>query len=366
MRAFFLVVVALHALIHILGFFKAFGIREIEELTLPISKPLGAVWLLAAALLLVYGVLYQLHSKPAWIVGLVGVEISQILVLYFWKDAQFGTLPNLLILVVLIFSYANSMFDGLIREETLEVLVPAEAPAQAVLSLEETAHLPAPVQRWLVQCGAVGKPKATNGKVIQKALMKMKPEQKDWYPATAIQYTNVGEPAFIWSVDLKMNSFMWFKGRDKLQNGKGEMLIKMNALLTIVNECGEKLDEGSIQRFLGEMVWFPSLALSPYVKWEPIDDLSAKATIAYQGTEGSGSFHFDEKGNFTRFVALRYQGNAPDSERKEWILTVDDYAVFEGIKVPSKMKATWKSDSGDWTWLHLEVIDLQYNVPGEL
>lgn len=57
MRAFFLVVVVLHALIHILGFVKAFGIREIEELTLPISKPLGAIWLLAAALLLVYGVL---------------------------------------------------------------------------------------------------------------------------------------------------------------------------------------------------------------------------------------------------------------------------------------------------------------------
>jgi hypothetical protein len=366
MRAFFLVVVALHALIHILGFVKAFGIREIKELTLPISKPLGAIWLLAAALLLVYGVLYQLHSKPAWIIGLVGVIISQILFFYFWKDAKAGTLPNLLIVAALLLSYADSMFDSLVRKETLEVLVPAAAPDQTVLSLEETTHLPAPVQRWLVQCGAVGKPKATNGKVIQKALMKMKPEQKDWYPATAIQHTNVGKPAFIWSVDLKMNSFMWFKGRDKFQNGKGEMLIKMNTLVNIVNQSGEKIDEGSLQRFLGEMVWFPSLALSPYVKWEAIDDTSARATIAYQGATGSGTFYFDEKGNFTKFVALRFQGNEPDSERKEWILTVDDYAIFEGIKVPSKIKATWKLDSGEWTWLHLETTDIQYNVSEKL
>jgi len=60
------------------------------------------------------------------------------------------------------------------------------------------------------------------------------------------------------------------------------------------------------------------------------------------------------------------QGNEPDSERKEWILTVDDYAVFEGIKVPSKIKATWKLDAGEWTWLHLEITDIQYNVSEKL
>jgi len=149
MRAIFLIVVALHALMHVLGFVKAFGIREINGLTLPISKPLGIAWLMAAICLLVYGVLHQSHSKYAWIVGLVGVQISQILILYFWKDAQLGTLPNLLILIVLVFSYATSMFDGLVREETQEVLAQAAAD-QTVLSLEETTHLPAPVQRWLV------------------------------------------------------------------------------------------------------------------------------------------------------------------------------------------------------------------------
>jgi hypothetical protein len=42
-------------------------------------------------------------------------------------------------------------------------------------------------------------------------------------------------------------------------------------------------------------------------------------------------------------------------------LTVDDYKVFGGIKVPSKMKATWILDDLDWTWLELEIADMEYN-----
>ncbi|MDN5330561.1 MAG: hypothetical protein PWP35_2348 [Bacteroidales bacterium] len=37
------------------------------------------------------------------------------------------------------------------------------------------------------------------------------------------------------------------------------MLIKVNSLIPVVNEKGNKLDEGTLQRYLGEIVWFPSL-----------------------------------------------------------------------------------------------------------
>ncbi len=107
--------------------------------------------------------------------------------------------------------------------------------------------------------------------------------------------------------------------------------------------------------------WFPTLAVSPYIKWEKINEFSAEATMEYMGTSGSGTFYFNEEGDFIKFIALRFQGNEPDSERKEWVLTVDDYKVFDGIKVPSQMKATWILDDLDWTWLELEIVDMEYN-----
>lgn len=162
-------------------------------------------------------------------------------------------------------------------------------------------------------------------------------------------------------VDLKMNSFLNFKGRDKFEDGKGEMLIKMNSLFNVVDECGEKIDEGSLQRFLGEMVWFPSLALKGYISWEQINENTAKATMSYKGSSGSGTFYFNSNGELTKFSALRFKGNEAGAKRYQWEINITDYGTFEGIKVPVKMTSTWKLDNEDWTWLKMEVTDIRYN-----
>jgi hypothetical protein len=175
------------------------------------------------------------------------------------------------------------------------------------------------------------------------------------------QYTTIDNPAFIWTVDVKMNSFLSFQGRDKYDEGKGEMLIKLNSLFNVVNERGEKLDEGTLQRYLGEMVWFPSLALSPYITWEQIDENTAKATMTYKGTSGSGTFYFNSNGVVTKFSALRFNGNDTHAKRQNWEMNILDYKTFEGIKVPAKMTSTWKLDEEDWTWLKLEVTEIKYN-----
>ena len=162
-------------------------------------------------------------------------------------------------------------------------------------------------------------------------------------------------------MDVRINSFLRFRGRDKFEDGKGNMNKKMNSLINVVNEHGEKIDEGTLQRYLGEMVWFPSLALSPYITWEQMDNNTAKATMSYKGTSGSGTFYFNSNGDVTKFSALRFKGNEVEAKRYEWVMNITDYKIFEGIKVPAKMSSTWKLDDKDWTWLKLEVTDIKYN-----
>lgn len=296
-----------------------------------------------------------------WLIGFIVIAALQVLIFFFWKDAKFWTLPNAIVLIVCIISYGHFRFEKLVHDETNTILNSIPTSEEKIVSEKDFKGLPTPVKNWLLHSGIVGKPQIRFGKVLQHAEMKLKPEQEDWYRATAVQYSTIEIPAFIWSVGVKMNRILSFQGRDKLENGKGEMLIKLNALFTIVDEKGPKLDEGSLQRFLGEMVWFPSLAMSPYIQWKEVNSTTAIATMDFQGTKGSGTFYFNPQGDFTKFSALRYKDNVANAKRYEWVLLVEEYKTFAGIKVPSKMTATWKLENMDWTWLKLEILDIQYN-----
>jgi hypothetical protein len=102
MRILFFILLLLHGLIHLMGFVKAFGLAEISELTLPISRSWGLFWLAAALILLTAGVLWLMKMDSWWIVTGIGIILSQILVFVYWQDARFGTIPNMIILTVMV------------------------------------------------------------------------------------------------------------------------------------------------------------------------------------------------------------------------------------------------------------------------
>ena len=267
-------------------------------------------------------------------------------------------------IIIIIFGlilYGSYNFKQTTDNETKNILSSVSLKETRIIKEQDIINLPQPIQKWLRSSGAIGKEEIKLTYVKQKALMKLKPEQKEWYSADAIQYITTEKPAFIWTVDMDMMPLIKIKGRDKSVEGKGEMLIKLNSLINVVNEKGEKLDEGALQRYLAEIVWSPSFVISPLIEWEEIDSLSAKAIINYKGTVASGTFYFNEKGDFIKFTTMRYNDNILKAKRYPWVITVQEYKTFEGIRVPSKMKITWELDKADWTWLNLEIQDIKYN-----
>ncbi len=360
-RIAYVVLIFLHGLIHVSFFIKPFGNSNFIELTNFISKIGVLISLLALISLICYGLSILANIKYSWAFGMFAVLVSQVVIIYFWTDGKTGTFPNIIILIVVLCSLGEFSFNKKVKAETSALLSGVSKEKLKIINENDIKDLPMPVKKWIRTTGIIGKEEIKVACIKQKALMKIKPSQKEWFIAKAKQYSFTQTPAFIWSVDLSMMPLVSIRGRDKYVEGKGEMLIKINSLLNVVNERGHKLDEGTLQRFLGELVWMPSLALSPHIEWEDKDELSSKATIRYKGCTGSGIFYFNESGDFIKFVANRYRGNTENSRRIPWVLTVEEYSFFEGIKIPSKMKATWKLDNEDWTWLDLEIIDLKFN-----
>jgi hypothetical protein len=98
----FIFIMFVHGIIHFLGFAKAFGYGNINQLSQEISKQVGLLWLLAG-LLFVLVVVFSITQKDFWsYFALVAAVLSQILIILNWQDAKFGTIPNILILAVVI------------------------------------------------------------------------------------------------------------------------------------------------------------------------------------------------------------------------------------------------------------------------
>jgi hypothetical protein len=358
-KAVFISIIIIHGLIHLMGFAKSFGLLRITELSQDISKPLGLLWLLSAILFFSVGILYLSNKDWWWIPGIFAIILSLFLIVVFWQDAKFGIIPNIIILAAVVIGFALWNFDNQVDEEIKRILAVNNREAQ-VITEDMIQEMPDPVQRWLRNSGVIGKEKIHTVYLRQKGSMRLKPEQKGWMKADAEQYFTIDKPAFVWRVRTPVMGLP-VVGRDIFRDGKGGMQIKLAGIVPVVNLADNpKLNEATLQRYLGEMIWFPTAALSENIKWEPIDDYKAKATMSIGETTGSAIFYFNDEGELSRFVAYRYR-DISDPEPTEWVAKIKEYRYVKGIKIPSKLEASWMLDQGEFTWYRFDVYEVKYN-----
>lgn len=362
MRIALTILIGIHGVIHLFGFLKAFEISEFNAISQPISKTFGIFWLLTFLLFTITTILRLIQSDYWWISGILALIISQVLIYNYWSDAKFGTIANLIILLMIIIGYSNCNFKQKINKEKQILLENSQLKSNEIISKKSLNHLPIIVQKWLTNSGIVNKKHISNVYLTQELQLKLKPEQENWNNGKAEQFFTIQPPAFNWNINTKMNSILGIVGRDQFINGKGEMTIKLLSLIPVVNvKNNKKINQSTLQRYLAEIVWFPSASLSQYIKWETIDNYAAKATMEYKETKGSGIFYFDKSGNIKKFVAKRYK-DFNDPEPTEWTVIVTKTEEKNGIKIPTECEANWRLKHGKWTWLKLKIIDIQYNI----
>ncbi|MFD1163926.1 DUF6544 family protein [Hwangdonia seohaensis] len=355
-------ILLIHALIHLMGFAKAFQLANINQLTQSISKPIGMLWFFTALLFVLSAVLFFMKKEWWFVVALVALIISQILIILLWKDAKYGTIPNIIILIVSISAFGNYQFQSMVEKESKQILQHSPIDNLPIISDNDIKHLPEMVRKWLQTSGVVGNEKIITVRLKQKGEMRTKPESK-WMPFTATQHFNVENPAFIWTTKVNAMPIINMTGRDKLYAGEGDMLIKLASIFPVVNEGkNTKINQGAMVRYLAEMCWFPSAVLNDYIVWKPVDSSSAKATLTINDQSVSGVFTFSKEGDLVSFEAERYYSGKDNSKLEKWFVKMDGYKVFNGVKIPNKSSVTWLLKEGDFNWLNLEITELEYNI----
>lgn len=366
-RIILAVAVSIHALIHLIGVAREWGLAEVGQFgrkTLvpiegAISKVSGFLWLLAF-LCFIAAATGLFFTDLWWIPGLTGVVISQLLVIVYWQDAKAGTVLNVVMLIVCLAGYGRWSFVNSSRLEALEMIRIAGRGPAGIVTGENLKHLPPPVQRWLNAAGVVGKTRVQTVHLGQRGLMRTDPEGS-WMPAEAQQVFTVNEPGFIWTVDVTMAGLIPVSGRDRYRDGRGTMLIKAFSLLPIVNGSGTKIDQGTLLRYLGEIIWFPSAALSPTLEWTPVDSSSAQATMTFRDVSATAVFQIDEAGNVVSCSADRYMGDGDAATLERWYIQMREWKALGGLNIPTSGDVTWKLSSGDFTYYRWEILQIQYD-----
>ncbi len=113
------------------------------------------------------------------------------------------------------------------------------------------------------------------------------------------------------------------------------------------------LASGALHRRLLESPWLPTALLpSQGVRWDPVDESTARATLADGQLAVSMTVHFREDGGIERVEARRMRDVDGVGVPTPFVGYFDDYATVGGMKVPMSGRVEWLLPEGPYDFWH--------------
>ena len=363
MKIAFIIIFAIHSLIHLMGFVKAFNIGEISQLKKAISRTAGIMWLMSAILFIVSLGLFVLHIQLWWILAIATIVLSQILIIKSWTDAKLGTIANFIILIPVFISFMNSLpssFENIYKTEAEQRL--KTISDTTFVSEGDIKHLPAPVSKYLYYVGAVGKPKVNNFYAVFKGRMRNKMEGR-WMNINSQQYNFFEDPARIFYIKSKMLEIP-ITGLHLYVGNNATMQIKIASLFKVVDAKGENMNQSETVTMFNDMcLMAPSTLIDRKIRWEIIEPLLVKATFTNQDNTITALLYFNEIGELVNFISNDrfYSTDGKTYNNYIWSTPVKDYKETKGRKFPTYGEAIWNTPEGEFTYANFNIRKIKYN-----
>lgn len=229
------------------------------------------------------------------------------------------------------------------------------------VSFDDSDDLPAPVAAYFRFALKNGEARIRTATIRHTGEFRLNDR---WTPFTSIQHFSTCPVGFVWDANMKMTPFLNIRVRDSYQNGRGAMTAKVLSLISMVDAHDDpNLDAGSLMRYLAELVWLPTALLpSERLKWTPIDDRRALATLSDGDTTVSLEFRFNERGEINRFFApARVYSTKGDSKSFHWAGRLWNYQERHGMMIPLEGEVSWQMPEGNEPYYKGTIVDVQYD-----
>ena len=363
LKYIFIIITCLHGLIHFMGFSKAFGYGNITQLTKEISKPLGILWFITGLLFIICVILY-LFKKDTWAYfALIAVVFSQILIFNNWQDAKFGTIANVVVLVVSIIGLFEIKFKNEYKNEVKIALEQSRNIPTAKLTEAEIANLPEPVRKYIRYTGCIGKPKVNNFRVDFSG--KIRDHKKPvWMELSSEQYNFIKTPTRLFYLDAIMK-YMPVAGFHCFKNGKAFIDIRLLSIFKVEYQEGDKMDISETVTFFNDMCCMaPASLIDKRIEWLAVEGNKVKASFTSNEITISAWLYFNEKGELVNFVSEdRYAiGENGTIVQHKWSTPLRDYKDIHGYKLASYAETIYTYPEGDFTYATFTLKNIGYNL----
>jgi hypothetical protein len=363
MKTLFLIVILIHGLIHLLGVAKAFRLAEVRQLTIPLSKGFGILWLVAALLFLL-AIAFLLLAVPLWwIVAALAVLSSQYLIIRNWADAKFGSIPNLIILLPVMVAFLNALPSSFQNRYETEVKFRLDrVPEPSMVRRADIEHLPAPVRKYLEYVGAVGKPTVHSMRAVFRGSMRRSLDG-DWIDITSQQYNFFGDAARVFYIHSAILGIP-FDGLHVYVGDSATMQIKVAALVPVADARGEKMNQGETVTMFNDMCLLaPATLIDTSIQWGTVDSLRVRATFTNKGNRIRALLTFNKKGELTDFASddRYYSPDGKTYTSYPWSTPVTAYKEYDGRRVIAYGEAMWHTPQGEYSYARFNLEEIEYN-----
>jgi hypothetical protein len=213
----------------------------------------------------------------------------------------------------------------------------------------DLAGLPAPVQRYLRAVLKEDGPAISAVALSHTGTFNASATGAQWRPFRSTQRAVMRRPGFVWNARIEMLPAVDVSVHDAYVEGEGILHAAILGLVPVSDQRDRgELARGELLRFLAESAWYPTLLLpGAHLQWEPVDDRSARATLADGSQRVSLTFRFNEQGLIDTVRAdARGRMVGGRIEQLPWEGRFWNYAEFDGVRVPLDGEVAWLTPEG--------------------
>lgn len=186
-----------------------------------------------------------------------------------------------------------------------------------------------------------------------------------WMNMNGKAFFSLAVPGFVWNAKIAYAPGIWLEGFDYYVHNEAGMNFNLLSVFPLDNTNDEKIKPLSLFRYLASTPLFPMIhGFSHFIRWENVDDSTAKAIIQYNDQSVEAIARFDGRGWIESIEACRK--THPGTGRPvpgHFASRFSEYADVGGYRIPMQIASDLILPDGERVYAEYAITGVEFDTP---